>query len=41
VIDVVDIDLPRPRTMDMMAWPAFGAAGDRIRKHLMATGDLG
>ena len=41
VIDVVDIDLPRPRTMEMMAWPAFGAAGDRIRKHLMATGDLG
>ena len=41
VIDLVDIDLPRPRTIDMLAWPAFGAAGDRIRKHLMATGDLG
>ena len=41
VIDLVDIDLPRPRSIDMLAWPAFGAAGDRIRMHLMATGDLG
>ena len=31
---VVDVDLPRPRTLDMMTTPEFGALGHRVREHL-------
>jgi NitT/TauT family transport system ATP-binding protein len=33
-VEAVEIDLPRPRTMDMMVEPAFGAYVNRIRSHL-------
>jgi NitT/TauT family transport system ATP-binding protein len=33
-VETVTIDLPRPRTLDMMTSPAFGALVDRIRSHL-------
>jgi NitT/TauT family transport system ATP-binding protein len=38
VIDVVDIDLPRPRTFQMLSAPEFGAAANRLRGQLMARG---
>lgn len=31
---VVDVDLPRPRTLDMMTTPEFGALVHRVREHL-------
>ena len=34
IIDDVPIDLPRPRSLDMMATPAFGALTRRIRARL-------
>ncbi|MPZ37438.1 MAG: ATP-binding cassette domain-containing protein [Rhizobiales bacterium] len=33
-IEAVDIDLPRPRTLDMITTPRFGALVDRIRGRL-------
>lgn len=33
-VEIVAIDLPRPRTLDMMTTAAFGALVDRIRSHL-------
>ena len=36
VLDTIDIDLPRPRSLDMLSMPAFAAASARIRSHLMA-----
>jgi NitT/TauT family transport system ATP-binding protein len=38
VVDVVDIDLPRPRTFQMLSAPAFGAAANRLRDQLMVRG---
>jgi len=38
VIDVVDIDLPRPRTFQMLSAPEFGAAANRLRGQLMVQG---
>jgi NitT/TauT family transport system ATP-binding protein len=38
VIDVVDIDLPRPRTFQMLSAPEFGAAANRLRGQLMVRG---
>jgi NitT/TauT family transport system ATP-binding protein len=32
--EAVEIDLPRPRTLDMITTPRFGALVDRIRSHL-------
>jgi NitT/TauT family transport system ATP-binding protein len=34
IVDVIDIDLPRPRTIDMSTTPAFGIYAKRIRDHL-------
>src|SRR3546814_13633209 len=33
-VDEVVVDLPRPRPLDMMTTPRFGALVDRIRGHL-------
>ncbi|MCP5156622.1 MAG: ABC transporter ATP-binding protein [Ectothiorhodospiraceae bacterium] len=33
-VEQVDVDLPRPRTLDMMTTPRFGALVDRIRARL-------
>jgi len=33
-VEAVAIDLPRPRTLDMITTPRFGALVDRIRSHL-------
>ena len=38
VVDVVDIDLPRPRTFQMLSASAFGAAANRLRDQLMVRG---
>jgi NitT/TauT family transport system ATP-binding protein len=34
LVEAVDVDLPRPRTLDMITTPRFGALVDRIRGHL-------
>ena len=34
LVEAVEIDLPRPRTLDMITTPRFGALVDRIRSHL-------
>ncbi|MEJ0070917.1 MAG: ABC transporter ATP-binding protein [Pseudomonadota bacterium] len=39
-IDVIDIDLPRPREIDVMATPAFGGYAKRIREHMSARSAL-
>jgi NitT/TauT family transport system ATP-binding protein len=36
IVDVIDIDLPRPRALEVTATPAFGAYTKRIREHLSA-----
>jgi NitT/TauT family transport system ATP-binding protein len=33
-VEAVEVDLPRPRTLDMITTPRFGAIVDRIRGHL-------
>ncbi len=33
-VEAVVVDLPRPRTLDMMTDPRFGALVDRIRSRL-------
>ncbi|WP_137176340.1 ABC transporter ATP-binding protein [Roseomonas sp. AR75] len=33
-VEAVEVDLPRPRTLDMITTPRFGALVDRIRGHL-------
>jgi NitT/TauT family transport system ATP-binding protein len=33
-VEAVEVDLPRPRTLDMITTPRFGALVDRIRSHL-------
>jgi NitT/TauT family transport system ATP-binding protein len=38
VVDVVDIDLPRPRTFQMLSAPEFGVAANRLRDQLMVRG---
>jgi NitT/TauT family transport system ATP-binding protein len=38
VVDVVDIDLPRPRTFQMLSAPEFGEAANRLRDQLMVRG---
>ena len=36
IADVIDIELPRPRSLDVTATPAFGAYARRVREHLFA-----
>jgi NitT/TauT family transport system ATP-binding protein len=38
VVDLVDIDLPRPRTFEMLSAPEFGRAANRLRDQLMVRG---
>ena len=33
-VEAITVDLPRPRTLDMMSDPRFGALVHRIRSHL-------
>jgi NitT/TauT family transport system ATP-binding protein len=40
VAEVLDIDLPRPRTMAMFNTPAFGKCVSAIRRHFHASGKL-
>jgi NitT/TauT family transport system ATP-binding protein len=35
VVEALDIDLPRPRTLDTMTTPPFIAACDRLRRHFV------
>jgi NitT/TauT family transport system ATP-binding protein len=39
-IEVIEIDLPRPRDIDVMATPGFGDYARRIRGHLSARASL-
>jgi NitT/TauT family transport system ATP-binding protein len=41
IVEIIPIGLPRPRELDMMATPPFGALTRRIRDHFGAVGDLG
>jgi NitT/TauT family transport system ATP-binding protein len=34
IAEVVEIDLPRPRTLDMITTPKFGTLVERIRSRL-------
>jgi len=34
IAEVIEIDLPRPRTLDMITTPRFGALVERIRTRL-------
>jgi len=38
IVDVIDIDLPRPRGLDVTATPEFGGYTRRVREHLFSTG---
>ncbi len=38
IVDIMDIDLPRPRALDMQATPEFGAYARRIRQRLELRG---
>jgi NitT/TauT family transport system ATP-binding protein len=34
IVDAISVDLPRPRTLDMVTTPQFGSLVDRIRGRL-------
>jgi NitT/TauT family transport system ATP-binding protein len=40
IVDIVEIDLPRPRTLAMQNTPEFGHYVSAIRRHFSATGTL-
>ena len=40
IVDLIDVDLPRPRDFDVVATPQFGAYSRRIREHLFARAGL-
>jgi len=40
IVDVIDIDLPRPRRLTMQSTPEFGHFTSAIRKHFGSTGSL-
>ncbi len=40
IVDVIDIDLPRPRRLTMQNTPEFGHFTSAIRKHFGSTGSL-
>jgi NitT/TauT family transport system ATP-binding protein len=40
IVDVIQVALPRPRRMAVMATPAFGALTDAIRAHFGSVGGL-
>jgi NitT/TauT family transport system ATP-binding protein len=37
IAEVVTVDLPRPRSLDLMGTPAFGVHARRIRSHFSAS----
>jgi NitT/TauT family transport system ATP-binding protein len=36
ILEVIDIDIPRPRTLEVTAQPRFGEIVNRIRKYFSA-----
>jgi NitT/TauT family transport system ATP-binding protein len=40
IVDVIDVDLPRPRTLGMHNTPEFGRFVTRIRRHFNSGGSL-
>ena len=40
IVDIIDIDLPRPRTLDVSATPEFGRYAKRIRSHLFSEAQI-
>lgn len=40
VVDIVDVDLPRPRVLEMQSTPEFGRLVGSIRKHFNSQGTL-
>jgi NitT/TauT family transport system ATP-binding protein len=40
IVETIDIDMPRPRSLDMMNTPEFGTHVSRIRRHFGASGSL-
>jgi NitT/TauT family transport system ATP-binding protein len=41
IMEIIPVPLPRPRALDLMATPEFGALTRRIRAHFGVLGDLG
>jgi NitT/TauT family transport system ATP-binding protein len=41
IVEIMAVDLPRPRDLEMMATPRFGTLTRRIRTHFGVMGDLG
>jgi NitT/TauT family transport system ATP-binding protein len=40
IAEIIEVDLPRPRTLDMMNTPAFGQFVQAIRRHFQSAGVL-
>jgi NitT/TauT family transport system ATP-binding protein len=40
IAEAISIELPRPRSLDVMSTPEFGAYARRIRAHFKALGAL-
>jgi NitT/TauT family transport system ATP-binding protein len=41
IVDVIPVDLPRPRHLAMQTTPEFGRFVAGIRRHFNSAGDLG